>query len=243
MNTENNGYTILYASIMVIIVAIGLAFTHQVLSEKQTKNVEIDKMQQILRSLRINVNPNEAETKYNELIKNAYLIHPDGSKIEGSEGTETTDPAFTTDIAKDKSKGLPVFEAEIDGVKKYVIPMAGKGLWGPIWGYIAIDEDGSTVYGVDFSHAGETPGLGAEIVNPTFRKQFEGKELIKDGEFKSIAVVKAGQTIEGQDYVDGISGGTITSKGVNAMLLNSIGEYKNFLLKLNAAHKNESEEQ
>ncbi len=110
-------------------------------------------------------------------------------------------------------------------------------------GYIAIDEDGSTVYGVDFSHAGETPGLGAEIVNPTFRKQFEGKELIKDGEFKSIAVVKAGQTIEGQDYVDGISGGTITSKGVHAMLLNSIGEYKNFLLKLNAAHKNESEEQ
>jgi Na+-transporting NADH:ubiquinone oxidoreductase subunit C len=243
MNTENNGYTILYASIMVIIVAIGLAFTHQVLSEKQTKNVEIDKMQQILRSLRIDVNPNEAETKYNELIKNAYLINPDGSKIEGSEGTETTDPAFTTDIAKDKSKGLPVFEAEIYGVKKYVIPMAGKGLWGPIWGYIAIDEDGSTVYGVDFSHAGETPGLGAEIVNPTFRKQFEGKELIKDGEFKSIAVVKAGQTIEGQDYVDGISGGTITSKGVHAMLLNSIGEYKNFLLKLNAAHKNESEEQ
>ena len=243
MNTEKNGYTILYASVMVIIVAIGLAFTHQSLSKQQTKNVEIDKMQQILRSLRIDADTKEAEEKYNGIIKNAYLIRPDGSKIEGSEGTKTTDPAFTADIAKDKSKGLPVFEAEIDGSKKYVIPMAGKGLWGPIWGYLAIDEDGSTVYGADFSHAGETPGLGAEIAQPPFRNRFQGKQLIKDGEFKSIAVVKAGQTVEGQDYVDGISGGTITSKGVNAMLLNSVGEYKNFLLKLNAAHKNESGEQ
>lgn len=240
MNRESNGYTILYASIMVIIVAIGLAFTHQALSERQTKNVEIDKMQQILRSLRIDVNAKEAENTYKTLIKDAYLITTDGSKIAGSEGTTTTDPAFVTDIAEETAKGLPVFEAEIDGSKKYVLPMAGKGLWGPIWGYIAIDEDGNTVYGVDFSHAGETPGLGAEIVRPSFRKQFEGKELIKNGEFKSIAVVKTGRSVEGQDYVDAISGATITSKGVNTMLWESVGKYKNFLLKLNAAHKNES---
>lgn len=236
MNRENSTYTILYASIMVIIVAVGLAFTHQALSGRQTKNVNVDKMQQILRSLNVNASAKEAETKYNELIKNAYLINADGSKIEGTEGIEAESPAFSTDIAKDASKGLPVFEAEIDGAKKYVIPMTGKGLWGPIWGYLSLDADGSTVYGSEFGHAGETPGLGAEIVQPSFRNQFQGKHLIKDGEFKSIAVVKPGQSVSDRDYIDGISGGTITSKGVGAMLWESVGEYKNFLMNLSAAH-------
>ncbi len=235
MNRENSTYTILYASIMVIIVAIALAFTHQALGEKQIRNVNIDKMQQILRSLKIDASANVAETRYESLIKNAYLIHPDASMVAGSEGINPTDPAFSTDIATDTDKGLPVFEAELDGNKYYVIPLSGKGLWGPIWGYLAIGSDGSTVYGAEFGHAGETPGLGAEIVNLSFRQQFEGKELIKNGEYKSVAVVKPGQTAADRDYVDGISGGTITSNGVNAMLLESVGLYKDFLLKLNAA--------
>lgn len=234
MNRENSGYTIIYASIMVILVAIGLAFTHQTLIDKQTTNVNIDKMQQILRSLRVDSPAKEAEAKYGELIKNAYLINAEGVKVEGSEGLEATDPAFATDIAEGNSNGLPVFEAEVDGQKIYVFPMAGKGLWGPIWGYMAIESDGSTVYGTDFGHAGETPGLGAEIVTPAFRKQFEGKKLLRDGNFTSIAVVKSGRSVTDRDYVDGISGGTITSKGVDRMLLESVGEYKNFLMKLNA---------
>ncbi|WP_129595032.1 NADH:ubiquinone reductase (Na(+)-transporting) subunit C [Seramator thermalis] len=237
MNRENNVYTILYASIMVIIVAVALAFTHQSLSEQQTKNVNIDKMQQILRSLHINASTNEAESKYNELIKNSYLVTPQGEKVEGSEGTKTSDPAFATDIAVDASKGLPVFEAEIEGRTIYILPMSGKGLWGPIWGYIAIESDGSTVYGADFSHQGETPGLGAEIATPQFGGQFDGKHLFRDNTFTSIAVVKPGQSVSDRDYVDGISGGTITSKGVNAMLLESVGQYKNFLMNLNAAKK------
>ncbi|MEA4995463.1 MAG: NADH:ubiquinone reductase (Na(+)-transporting) subunit C, partial [Petrimonas sp.] len=130
-------------------------------------------------------------------------------------------------------EGLAVYEAEVEGSKKYIIPMNGTGLWGPIWGYLSVEGNGSTVYGSEFGHAGETPGLGAEIVYPAFRNQFNGKELIKNGEFKSIAVVKPGQTNSERDYVDGISGGTITSKGVDAMLLESVGEYKNFLLQLN----------
>lgn len=233
MNRENNGYTILYAAIMVIIVAVGLAFTHQALSERQIKNVNVDKMQQILRSLKINSSAKEAEAKYHELVKNAYLIDSEGSKIEGTDGTKPDAPAFYTDISQGVDKGLPVFEAEIDGAKKYIIPMTGKGLWGPIWGYLSIDADGSTVYGSEFGHAGETPGLGAEIVQPAFRNQFSGKHLIKNNEFKSIAVVKPGQSTADKDYVDGISGGTITSKGVDAMLWQSVGQYKNFLMKLN----------
>jgi Na+-transporting NADH:ubiquinone oxidoreductase subunit C len=86
-----------------------------------------------------------------------------------------------------------------------------------------------TVYGTDFSHEGETPGLGAEITKPAFSNQFKGKNLFRDGEFKSIAVVKAGKSAEGQDYVDGISGGTITSTGVSHMLFDSLSGYVKFL--------------
>ncbi|HUI33239.1 MAG: NADH:ubiquinone reductase (Na(+)-transporting) subunit C [Dysgonamonadaceae bacterium] len=231
MKTEKNTYTIIYASIMVLLVALGLSFTHQALSEKQKKNVEIDKMQQILRSLKIDAPTDKAQTIYNDLISDAYLIDIEsGTKKETSSGTQPTDSAFVVNVTN--REGFPIYEAEIDGDKKYILPMNGKGLWGPIWGYLAIDSNGSTVYGVDFGHDSETPGLGAEITTENFRDQFEGKELFKDGEFKSIAVVKKGKSVSNRDYVDGISGGTITSKGVDAMLYDSVGDYENFLKNL-----------
>ncbi|MGV8962620.1 MAG: NADH:ubiquinone reductase (Na(+)-transporting) subunit C [Candidatus Saccharimonadaceae bacterium] len=231
MKTENSTYTIIYASIMVILVALGLSFTHQALSEKQTTNIAIDKMQQVLRSLKIDAPTAEAESIYNKLITDAYLIDIEsGLKKESSAGILTTDSAFMVNVAE--GEGYPIYEAEVEGSKKYIIPMDGKGLWGPIWGFLAVDEDGSTVYGVDFGHQSETPGLGAEITHDFFRVQFEGKSLFKNDEFKSIAVVKQGKTVSDKDYVDGISGGTITSKGVDAMLYNSVGKYKNFLKNL-----------
>ena len=235
MNRENSGYTIIYASVMVILVALGLAFTHQVLNEKQTTNVNIDKMQQILRSLNINADAAEAEEQYNVLVKNAYLLDKQGNKVEGTEGITPNDPAFSTELGSDGAKGLPIYEAEVEGTEIYILPMRGAGLWGPIWGYLAVEADGSTIYGSEFGHAGETPGLGAEIVEPAFRNQFTGKELFKEGDFRSIAVVKPGKSITNRDYVDGISGGTITSQGVDKMLLQSVGEYKSFLMNLQAA--------
>lgn len=235
MNRENSGYTIIYASVMVIIVALGLAFTHQVLIDKQTANVNIDKMQQILRSLNIDASADEALSQYDALVKNAYLINSDGTKIEGTEGITPNDPAFSTELGSDEAEGLPVYEAEVKGTAIYILPMRGAGLWGPIWGYLAVEGDGSTIYGSEFGHAGETPGLGAEIATLSFRNQFKGKELFKEGNFRSIAVVKPGKTVANRDYVDGISGGTITSQGVDKMLLNSVGEYKSFLMNLHAA--------
>ncbi|MFA6702014.1 MAG: NADH:ubiquinone reductase (Na(+)-transporting) subunit C [Dysgonamonadaceae bacterium] len=232
MNKEGGGYTLAYASIMVIIVALLLSFTHQSLSEKQTTNVNRDKMQQILRSLKIDAPAHEAVEKYNSLITNAYLIREDGTKIDGSEGVTPEDPAFSTNITEGAEGGLPVYEAEVGGSKKYIIPLSGSGLWGAVWGYLAVNEDGTTIYGSEFGHASETPGLGAEIVEYAFRAQFEGKHLFKNGEFTSIAVVKKGTTDSKRDYVDGISGGTITSKGVNNMLLESVGLYQNFLKNL-----------
>ena len=228
MNTEKSSYIIIYAAVMVLLVALGLSFTHQALSGRQKKNVEIDKMQQILRSLKIEASTDEAETIFNDLISDAYLIDLDsGLKRESSAGTLPTDSAFLVNAAN--REGFPVYEAEIDGDKKYILPMNGKGLWGPIWGYLALDSDASTIYGVDFGHDSETPGLGAEITHEPFRIQFEGKSLFKNEDFKSIAVVKKGKSVSDRDYVDGISGGTITSQGVGAMLYDNVGDYKNFL--------------
>lgn len=238
MRTESSTYTIIYAVVMVILVALGLSFTHQALSERQTKNVQIDKMQQILRSLKQDekdITADKAEEKYSNIITDAYLINSDtGEKDASTAGALPTDPAFMVNVAA--GEGLPVYEASIDGDKKYILPLDGKGLWGSIWGYIAIDSDGETVYGVEFGHDSETPGLGAEITHMPFRQQFEGKELFKNGEFKSIAVVKKGRTLADKDYVDGISGGTITSQGVDAMIYDSVNKYKNFLVNLNSSN-------
>ncbi|MDE7387336.1 MAG: NADH:ubiquinone reductase (Na(+)-transporting) subunit C, partial [Muribaculaceae bacterium] len=116
----------------------------------------------------------------------------------------------------------------------YIIPLYGQGLWGPIWGYLALNDNGSTIYGAYFSHQGETPGLGAEIEKPDFQNEFDGKQLFKGDNFLPIAVVKAGQRPQGdEDYVDGISGGTITSKGVSNMLHNCLEPYKAYLESLN----------
>lgn len=237
MNRESNGYTIIYASVMVILVALGLAFTHQVLNERQTANVNTDKMQQILRSLNLSVNAADAQKKYAELIKNAYLVNDQGLKVEGTEGITPDDPAFSTELGDDAAKGLPVYEAEVDGTLKYIIPMSGTGLWGPIWGYLAIEPNGSTIYGAELGHAGETPGLGAEIEHAEFGYQFRGKNLFRGDEFTSVAVMKPGHANSRRDYVDGISGGTITSKGVDNMLLHSVGKYKNFLMNLHTVNQ------
>lgn len=237
MNRENSAYTIIYASIMVIIVAVGLAFTHQTLIGKQTENVNIDKMQQILRSLNVDAPANEATAKYNELIKDAYLVDAQGNMIEGTNGITPNDKAFSTELSDEDAEGYPVYQAEVNGETVYVLPLQGAGLWGAVWGYLSVKDDGTTVYGSEFGHASETPGLGAEIVTPQFRNQFIGKNLFKNGVFKSIAVVKPGQVNATQDYVDGISGGTITSKGVDKMILDSVGKYEAFLKNVAAATK------
>ena len=122
MKTDSNVYTIIYAAVMVILVALGLSFTHQALSERQTKNVQIDKMQQILRSMKLEVSTEEAEDRYNNLITDAYLINIEtGAKKESSAGTLPTDSAFMVNVADGNE--FPVYEAEIDGDKKYIIPM------------------------------------------------------------------------------------------------------------------------
>jgi Na+-transporting NADH:ubiquinone oxidoreductase subunit C len=227
LNRDGNVYTIVYASVMVVLVAVLLAVTSELLKSYQKKNADNDKRQQILRSINVSVSGKETESTYKKLIKDAFLVDDNGRKTEGD--------AFAADASGNE---YPVFVADIDGKTRYIMAMHGAGLWGPVWGYISTEEDGNTVFGADFSHQGETPGLGAEITAPAFYTQFAGKQLFRDGVFKSIAIVKPGKTVQGQDYVDGISGGTITSAGVNQMLRNSLEHYVGFL----TANKNNSHE-
>jgi Na+-transporting NADH:ubiquinone oxidoreductase subunit C len=127
---------------------------------------------------------------------------------------------------------LPVFECQAEGGLKYIFPLYGTGLWGPVWGFVALNDDMNTIYGANFDHQGETPGLGAEISTQIFEAPFIGKKIFDEsGNLVSITVVKTGQQAPEQHRVDGISGGTITSKGIEKMLLDDFTSYLEFLKK------------
>ena len=129
---------------------------------------------------------------------------------------------------------LPLFISQIDGATSYIIPLRGKGLWGPIWGFIALKDDLTTVYGAVFDHKGETPGLGAEINQPFFQEPFAGKTIFEGLNFTSIKVVKVGYSKGDMHAVDGISGGTITSDGVTDMLSERLSMYLAYFEKIKA---------
>lgn len=227
MNRNGNTYTVLYAAIMVILVAALLAFISMSLKPKQVKNIEIEKKQSILASVNIESTSADAENIYAKTISKEYLVNVKGEEVEGN--------AFDTDLKKEHSKpaeqmNLPVFECRTKDGLKYVLPLRGTGLWGPIWGFISLDDDMNTIYGANFGHQGETPGLGAEISTHAFQQQFIGKKLFDDnGKLFSIFVAKVGQDAPDEHKVDGISGGTITSKGLQKMLLDDFTKYEEFL--------------
>ena len=221
MNTNKNSYTFIYASVMVIIVAFLLAFVSSVLKPIQQKNVELDKKKQVLAAL--NIFEKDAEAAYATYVKADQLLATDGSVAAENGG-------FAVENSAVNAEKLPLYVCEVEGETKYVLPLYGAGLWGPIWGYVALNADKETIYGVYFSHAGETPGLGAEITNrDKFQVPFIGKKAVNADNEVVISVVKNGKVQNPETEVDGISGGTITSQGVDAMLKSSIGLYKAFL--------------
>lgn len=233
MNKQSNVYTIIYIIVMVVVVGAALAATSMALKPRQTENANADKMKQILMAAHLSAQPGQSVTElFGQRITEQYIVNSAGEKVDGDAfavnmKNEIKEPA-------DKRK-LPVYVCTLaDGQVKYILPAYGAGLWGPIWGYVAIDANGSTIYGAYFSHEGETPGLGANIAEPVFYDQFNSSlNLFKDGKFMPIEVVKKGQKpLDDADYVDGVSGGTITSKGVGAMLDNCLTPYESFLKSL-----------
>ena len=221
---NSNAYIIFYSTVMVVLVAAALAFASLYLKPYQEANVLNEKKDAILAAIGV------LDGNYDETIK-GYAVDASGNTVEGVTGEEALNMLF--DLRGAMANGVyPVFESS-NG--EYVVPVIGKGLWGDIWGYVALKSDLNTIVGVVFSHAGETPGLGAEIEKPQFQEQFQGKHFFIDGNFTSIAVEKAGQKPQnGADYVDAVSGGTITSKGVQTMLQKCVKPYAKFLESLNS---------
>lgn len=238
MNRQSNTYTVIYSVVLVLLVGVLLSVVYQVLRPKQEENIANDTKRQILAAALITPTSGESiGDLYSEHITDSFLVNDKGDKVDSDVN------AFDVNVANEVKKNadqrlLPVFICKTEAGIKYIIPVYGAGLWGPIWGYIAFDSDGDTIYGAYFAHQGETPGLGAEIEKPAFSGQFDGKHLIKEGKFMPIAVVKAGRGPQGdEDYVDGVSGGTITSKGVGAMIDNCLSPYSKFLEGLAANSK------
>ena len=220
-NTSSDSYAIIYASVVVVIVAFLLAGVSSSLRPLQEENIRLDKKKQILSSLNIK-NVADAAAEYDKVIKSDLIIDNAGATVKENGGFEVANDAI------DESN-LPLYVAEVDGEKKYIIPMTGNGLWGGIWGYVAVNSDGNTIYGTYFSHASETPGLGAEIASEKFQSRFPGKSIIADG---AVALGVTKKVANEDSEVNAISGATITCNGVNAMLQNTMNSYKAYLVAL-----------
>ena len=229
MNTNSNSYTIIYASVMVIIVAFLLAFVSSTLKPLQDANVAIDKKSQILASLNIRgLETSEIETKYDAVIVGDQIIKADGTVV--NDGAAKDEAAFVVDSKDINENNMPLYVANVDGATKYVIPVTGRGLWGGLWGYIALNEDCKTVFGAYMSHASETAGLGALLVEPWFQERFLGKKLFKDGSNDvALTVVKAGAVKEADFEVDGLTGATLTTNGIAAMVQEGLQKYIGFI--------------
>lgn len=233
MNTNKNSYIIIYSAILVVVVAFLLAFVYSALKPQQDINVALDKKKQILASLNIRVlSDAEAAAKYTEVVECDEIIDTTATVInKGEKGGENA--GFKLNSADLKEGKLAVYVCNVDGEKKYVIPVYGMGLWGSIWGYIALDADKNTIYGAYFDHQGETAGLGAEIKDSkAWQDLFKGKKIFSaDGAAVAIAVKKASDVKNPASEVDAVTGATLTSDGVSLMLQECFSKYVTFLKK------------
>ncbi|MDR0725797.1 MAG: NADH:ubiquinone reductase (Na(+)-transporting) subunit C [Prevotellaceae bacterium] len=232
MNRDSNVYTVLYAAVLVVIIAAVLAVASGALKTPQERNREIEKKMNILTSVGKAANVDNEDDK-NAYVENEYAKYIVEAFLVNANGIKTDGDAFNVDLKAElkkpeKERLLPVFVCNNNGNRQYIFPVRGAGLWGAIWGYISLNDDFNTVYGAVFDHAGETPGLGAEIAGAEFQKQFSGKKIYRNGKFVAVDVIKNGSATPDDYNVDGITGGTLTSKAVGKMLLDCLSNYKKF---------------
>lgn len=230
MKTNSNSYTIIYSAVIVVIVAFLLAFVFQALKPMQDANVALDKKKQILNSLNIrDLSNEEADAKYKEVVIADEVIDGKGKIVEaGTQGGEKA--GFKLESKDYKAGKLALYICKVNGSRKYVIPVYGMGLWGPISGYIALNEDKATVYGAYFNHESETAGLGAEIKdNVAWQEKFQGKKVFTSGDDKTIALGVEKNVTNPATQVDAVTGATLTSNGVRDMLHEALGKYLTFL--------------
>ena len=227
--TDKASYTIIFSIILVVVVGSLLAFFANATKELRVNNDKVKSQMDILSSMGIESNRENATEMFNKYITKQYVI-------EGVNATENPE-AYLIDIKKEQNKAkeggvqrLPLFVGEKEGDKIYIVPVRGNGLWDAIWGYVALNGDLKSIYGVFFDHKGETPGLGANITEPFFKEDFKGEMLYDaSGDFKSVEISKSNGDPNNVDktdnQVDAISGATITGNGVGTMLKKDIRLY------------------
>ena len=238
MNTNSNVYTVIYTTVLVVVVAAVLAFAASALKQRQQDNADLAKMKTIMLAANMGQTPDGNVDKgadfkklYEEHIgNNTFVIDAEGNVIDGVDAFKDIDlKSQFSNLKKGLPVQLPVYECTMDdGRKVNILAMYGAGLWGAIWGYVAVEADNETVAGAIFDHASETPGLGAKIAEPAFYTQFRGKKLSDAGQFSSVKVIKGGAN-GSENGVDAISGATMTSKAVSTSLEQWLGAYKAFL--------------
>lgn len=223
--TNTNAYTFIFAIIMVVVVGSILAFAATSLQPMQYENMRIDKMQSILMTVGVDADPSEAQELYAQYITEEIVLDSEGERKEGVD-------AFKVDLAKElktsaADQNFPLYIANVDGEKYYIVPLRGSGLWNAIFGYISLQDDINTIKGATFDHLGETPGLGAEITQEWFRERFAGEKIFDDtGNLVGVSVVKGNSSASKDDnQVDAISGATITGDGVSDMISERLQHY------------------
>jgi Na+-transporting NADH:ubiquinone oxidoreductase subunit C len=232
MNRDSNAYTFIFATLMVLVVASALAFTASSLKDLQASNVRKEKMQNILATIGVETDREQAETLYNQYITGELSLTSGGDLDQEVNAFEIN---LNNELKKPvDEQRFPLYEASVEGKKYYIVPLRGAGLWNAIWGYIALEEDKNTIKGAVFDHLGETAGLGAEITQEWFQNRFLGEKVFdKDGNLVGINVSKTNndpKDLDKDDHeVDAISGATITGDGVTNMILERLNHYLPYL--------------
>lgn len=236
INVNSNAYIIVYAAVIVVIVAFLLAFVSKALQPKSDANVAKDTKSQILAALNIrNIEKDEIEATYSRVVKADEIVDTRGNIVK--DGKQKDKDGFLINSKEISQDCLPLFVCEVEGRTKYVVPVYGTGLWGAIWGFVAVDADGQTIYGAYFSHQSETAGLGSLIAEQPFQQQFQGKKIYSTDGDVALSVVKAGKKVDGlddQSRCDALTGATLTSNGVDAMLKDGLKNYQKVFAALSA---------
>lgn len=225
---QSNTYTLLFTAAVTIILGFMLSLAATSLKERQDLNVTIDIKKNILRSLGFSESDDEPWTQ--ETVQDIFEKNIDSFVID-NDGNKVPDVSVDNII---QANQYPVYCNHIPGggIDGYAIPISGKGLWSTLYGYIALESDGITVKGITFYKHGETPGLGAEVEKDWFTSNFVGKRIVDDnGKLVSIQIIKGevdDRSSDAYHQVDGISGATMTSKGLNAFLMSDLKKYEPF---------------
>jgi Na+-transporting NADH:ubiquinone oxidoreductase subunit C len=241
VNKESNSYTLIFSAVLVVLVGVLLTVVFEITNKPYEKSVEMEKRQNILSAaLGKTLTREQADQMFVQYIKESKVYNAAGEEVQGQD-------AFDLDLSKELKKPeseqlFPMFIFKDGSTVRYILGMRGTGLWGPVWGFIAIESDLNSVFYANFDHKGETPGLGAEINQVTFQDQFaldKGKKIYQGSDFHGVLVEKKGKTSEtSEDYkhvVSGISGGTITSDGVSYMLQKYLKAFDAYIKKAGIA--------